>query len=190
RFLNIGDEGNDDFYCMVGNDVNTDELWAWLHDSFATPLFIRCNDEESVRYREKLGLPLGTTLREYLSGEWVLVRQADPFTEMSDGSKTICRANHPLRGILNPIRLQEWRDYIARFSQFEFDEFVKATVLGKKRRLHLWPGRVKWNLGETWVHINYMHGCLTVSPDAAGSLTNVQLKTLRGFARDLNAKLL
>lgn len=191
RFLNVGHEGNGDFYCMVGDDASSRELWVWRHDSYENPIFVSCPDRNLLELRER-GWKLGTTLDSFLELGWNLTTQPDPFAELPSRNSRICRANHPLRSIFDPIGLQEWRDYVGQDPQFELDEMFEFEnpFTRKMMCVDRWPGRVIWNLGSSTTHISYECGCLALPTHAAANLTDAQIQTLVQTARNLNASLL
>ncbi|MEO7402241.1 MAG: SMI1/KNR4 family protein, partial [Burkholderiales bacterium] len=96
HFMDIGGDGCGNFYCMVGNDSDSSELWMWEHDPYNgfTPQADRA-------------------LIDYFGSQWELVTQTDPFSTLPAAERMISRANHPLRSILNPITMTEWRECVA-----------------------------------------------------------------------------
>ena len=170
RFMDIGGDGCGNFYCMVGNDPVTNELWMWEHDPHNG--LTRCE---------------GATLSDYFGPQWQMTTQDDPFATIPADGTIVSRANHPQRSILAPITMQEWQDYIASKPHLELDENHEATNPFTKEAIvsRRWPGRALLTIGESPVHIMYIHGRLMLSPSP--SVTRDHKSSLQAIAGDLNA---
>lgn len=170
RFLDIGGDGCGNFYCMVGDKLNSNELWLWAHDPYDG--LVRCED---------------TTLKQYFGQTWELKEQADPFAAYTPNGRTITRANHPLRGILNPISIAEWLDYVRGDPQLALDEFHNMTNPFTKEivRVCRWPGRAKLTIGNALAHVTYLYGCITLS-DVVAPSPDIEAK-LQQLASSLDA---
>lgn len=78
RFIEVGGDGCGNYYCMPGDDTESDELWFWEHDP-----------HDGLTKSEHL------SLTAYLeNGEWELVTVPDPFEEYTGGVYVI-RAYYP-----------------------------------------------------------------------------------------------
>lgn len=148
RFLDVGGDGCGNFYCMVGDECNSNELWLWAHDPYEG--LLQCED---------------TSLKQYFGQTWKLKEQADPYAAYAHNGKTVTRANHPLRGILNPISVAEWLDYVSGDPQLALDEFHNMTNPFTKEivRVRRWPGRAKLTIGDGVAHVTYQYGCIALS---------------------------
>jgi len=173
RFMDIGGDGFGNFYCMPGDDAHLNELWMWEHDPY-----------------NGLTLQADMSLADYFGSQWKLVTQVDPFAAWPATQRMISRADHPLRSILNPITISEWRECVANTAQLEFDEFQEMINPFTKEavRIRRWPGRAKFHFGDSSAQIGYLHGCLTLSSAAASDPTKEA--AMRLLAENLNAKLL
>jgi hypothetical protein len=144
RFMDIGDDGCGNFFCMAGDDSNSNELWMWEHDPYNG--FGKCNH---------------WALSDYLGDRWELESQPDPI-ESTKGVFAL-RADHPFRSILHPITMQEWLAYIKRHPNIELDEtqattnpFTGETIVARR-----WPGRARLITGSNSHRITYLHGALS-----------------------------
>lgn len=189
RFMNIGEEGNGDFYCMVGDDSRSDELWAWRHDSDVHPLFVLCTDPTLDARRENLDANPGTTLQSFVDMDWKLAAQPDPFSEMPSSGRIVSRSDHHLRSIFNPITLKDWREGVAQDPRFDLDEYqdLPKIFTGKPMRFCRWPGRAKWIAGDSPLYIHYKYGCLSLETSSSTHLTDEQTVAVRELAERLNA---
>lgn len=150
-FIYLGDDGCGNFYCMVGNDPQSNELWMWEHDppnGFSIFSFL--------------------TLQQYLCLQWQLETQPDPFAAFERSGRTVTRADHPLLGVLRPIERNQWYDYIARDDELELDEihtivnpFTKEPIPTRR-----WPGRARLTAADSPTYFAYSHGCISLAPPA------------------------
>jgi hypothetical protein len=143
HFLDIGGDGCGNVYCMVGNDPNSDALWLWEHDP--PNGFV-----ENKR----------CTLRNYFDHGWTLAARPDPFATRPAGGRLIARSNHPLRSMLNPITISEWRDYVLRDPDLELDEYTEVTnpFTNDKSLSARYPGRAKLTLNGVSRRIRWLAG--------------------------------
>lgn len=146
RFVNIGGDACGNYFCMVGDDRASTEVWLWEHDPYNG--FGRC---------------VSRTLRDYFGDGWKLVAQPDPL--MSTKGVFVLRADHPVRSILDPISFQEWLAYIAAQPHFDLDETeeVANPFSGELIVVRRWPGRARVTVGNKLHWIEYLHGALKVT---------------------------
>lgn len=174
KFMDIGGDGCGNFYCMVGNDRDSHELWIWEHDPYNG--LSRCDN---------------SILDDYLDAHWRLVTQPDPFLQTPLDGSVISRANHPHRSILAPITMKEWRDYVNRNPSLELAEsdqvtnpFTKETMITFPRH---WAGRARMLVADRLAHILYVGGRLMLS--SQHSITEEHTRVMQKIAVDLRANL-
>ena len=170
HFLDIGGDGCGNFFCMVGDNSKSNELWKWDHDPYDG--FTRCEDYE---------------LKEYFSCEWELAPQTDPFASSTSDGTYILRSDHPHRAILTPISIQQWREYVGNSINLELNETQEITdpFTNKTVTWRSWPGRAKLTAGDSWLYLSYHHGCLSLRTD--NTLSIPFQSAMRRIAEDLNA---
>ena len=160
RFIEVGGDGCGNYYCMPGDDTESDELWFWEHDP-----------HDGLTKSEHL------SLTAYLeNGEWELVTVPDPFEEYTGGVYVI-RADHPARAPLAPILLEEWVEYVKQQTHLDLDEKQNVpNPFGKEMLVvRRWPGRVKFKLEDDWEYISYIYGSLSFGQN----LSSVELRAGR-----------
>lgn len=149
RFLDIGDDGCGNFHCMVGNAADSNELWMWEHDPYNG--MTRCEHQ---------------SLTDYFSTPWQLTTCDDPFVLIPSSGRVVSRADHPARGLLEPIAMEEWQSYVANDPALDMDEYQTATNPFTKEtvKMRRWPGRAKLSLeDDSETHITYSDGCLALT---------------------------
>lgn len=167
RFIEIGGDGCGNYFCMVGDDADSNEVWMWEHEPYNG--LRRCEDFSLTGY--------------FNDGNWALAACPDPFSTTS--GTYIIRSDHPVRAILQPISMDEWLGYVDQLETLEIDEnhvcrnpFTREEVVFRR-----WPGRARLLLDGYSNHVSYLHGSLSLGVNVP---TDVQSHAER-MADDLNA---
>jgi hypothetical protein len=172
KFMDIGDDGCGNPYCMVGNDRASDDLWMWEHDPYNG--FTPCDR---------------ITLRDYFGPEWSLVAQPDALSAIPSDGTIISRADHPFRSIFIPITMDEWRAYVEADSRLALDENHEVPHPFRKEVINVrrWPGRARLTTADGVAHVSYFHGRLVLSP--IPRVAQEHEEVMQRIARDLKARL-
>lgn len=167
RFIEIGGDGCGNYFCMVGDDAETDEVWVWEHDPYDG--LRRCGNMSLTDY--------------FQNGNWELATLADPFRAAT--GTYILRCNHPVRAIFEPIALDEWLRYVEQMDFLELDENVvyKHPFKDEEVVVRRWPGRAKLRVGHNSTHVYYVHGALSLGENALADVES----PAKQIAVDLNA---
>ncbi|MEZ6057675.1 MAG: SMI1/KNR4 family protein [Planctomycetaceae bacterium] len=168
RFIEIGGDGCGNYFCMVGDDADSNEVWMWEHDPYNG--LGRCEDFSLTGY--------------FTNGNWELATCPDPFVTTS--GIFIIRSDHPVRAIFKPIRMDEWLRYVDQSETLQLDEnhvgknpFTKEEITFRR-----WPGRAKLLMEGHADHISYFHGSLSLGVN----VTSIVQSHVERIADDLNAQ--
>jgi hypothetical protein len=99
-WLFIAEDGNGNYYFL---------------DSRAKPTLVHFLDHDPPGIR-----PSGFSLAQFIDSR--AVQTIEPMNR----ELTICRSDHPRRSILNPIRLEEWIEVAAQYSEINITGFWEA----------------------------------------------------------------
>ena len=163
RFIDIGDDGCGNFYCMEGNNSRTNDLWLWEHDP--PNGFIK---QDTFFVQRDLGSQeVPASLQNYFGKQWVLATRDNPLAVEHASDRFASRANHPYRSILQPITMPEWRKYVESDRELQWDEFIEVPnpFTNEKLTVRRWPGRAKFTIGDQRASIENSRGCLTLKTE-------------------------